>query len=420
MQYAMWEAAASTKTLLLAPTGSGKTLAYAGGVLQRIAAPRAAVQAVVLSPTRELALQIYENFRRIAAGYKVSVIYGKHSMRDEVNTVTPAPDILIATPGRLLDHLNRGTVRAARLRVLVIDEYDKLLQMGFETEMKRVLKRLPVPDNIIVTSATPIDEVPEWLDIAQVKVIDFSNAGNPAERLAYHVINSPERDKLNTLAALLTRLGGERTIVFVNHRESAERTFQFLQQTQTAVTLFHGGMEQIARERAVIMLNNNSRPVMVATDLAARGLDIEKVRNIIHYHLPPGSDTWKHRNGRAARVNEEGDVYLIVGPTEEVPPYVTNYTVEDMPVASPSRAAAESRPQSETLYINAGRKEKISRGDIVGFLTKSAMLESTQIGNIDLRDHSAYVSVARSALPVIAALESPKIKGMRVKITPLR
>lgn len=225
------------------------------------------------------------------------------------------------------------------------------------------------------------------------------------------------RDKLDGLEQLLLSLPeGERSIVFVNHRESAERVYDRLRRDGFEAVLYHGGLEQDRRERAVICFDNGTSPVLVATDLAGRGLDIDAVGSVIHYHLPPTAATWTHRNGRTARVDAKGSVYVLTGPDESIPEYVT----WDSDLAPKPLRERPTRPSMVTFYINAGRKEKISRGDIAGFLMKTAGIPSGDIGKIDLRDHSAYVAVGRTAIPVIASLEAPRIKNKRVKITRLK
>lgn len=415
MQQAVW-ASKAHKLIILSPTGSGKTVAFAGAVIERLSSPDARIQALVLAPSRELVLQIAEVLRKISAGYKVAAFYGKHSMADEVSTLSIVPDIVVATPGRLLDHLNRGSVDLSSVGCLVIDEYDKLLEMGFHEEMRKISRRIPAARSIILTSATVLSEMPDFLDLSQAETIDFTEVGNPKKRVHIARVESPARDKLQTLVDLLHSLENGKVIIFVNHRESAERVCERLRAEGLPVALYHGGLEQLDRERAVIQLENGSRPIMVATDLAGRGLDIEAVSSVVHYHLPPSPETWTHRNGRTARVDASGNVFVITSEADNIPDYV----VWDADYNPSGLSTDPIKATSVTLYINAGRKEKISRGDIVGFLTKDVGIESGKIGKIDLRDHAAYVAVPRDALPLIYSLSSPKIKGKRVRLSPLK
>ena len=415
MQEAVW-ASEAKRLIILSPTGSGKTAAFAAAIVKRLAPPCAQVQAVVLAPTRELVLQIHEVVRKMAAGYKVTALYGKHAMADEVASLSVVPDIVVATPGRLLDHVKRHTIDLSSARILVVDEYDKALEMGFHDEMSKICRRLSALSCIILTSATPLAENPDFLDVRGAETIDFSAGSSPKSRTHIARVESPAADKLQTLIDLLRSMPNGKVIVFVNHRESAERVYERLKAEHLPVGLYHGGLEQLDRERAVIQLENSTKPILVATDLAARGLDIDAVGSVIHYHMPPSAEAWTHRNGRTARVDASGNVYVIVSENDTVPEYV----VWDAAYNPTAHSDDPIRPSGATIHINAGRKEKISRGDIVGFLINNAGVGADEIGKIDLRDHVAYVAVPRNALPAIAALPAPKIKGKRVKLTPFK
>lgn len=414
LQQRVWRSRAR-RLCVLSPTGSGKTIAFAGLMLQRLGPSDGRVQALVLAPSRELVLQIYEVVRRLASDRKVAAFYGKHSMTDEINTLRQTPDIVVATPGRLLDHLQRHTLEIHRPEVLVIDEYDKALEMGFHDEMSRICRRIGTPATVILTSATSIDQMPGFIDMQGAETI-ANTAVNVADRLHIARVESPARDKLDTLVELLRSLPQGRVIVFVNHRESAERVADRLISEGLPAGLYHGGMEQDDRDRAIIKLDDGTTPVLVATDLGARGLDISGVQAVIHYHLPPSAAAWTHRNGRTARVDAEGDVYVITCEGENIPEYVT-WQHDYVPTGHSDNPL---HSDTATLYINAGKREKISRGDIVGFLVKQAGIEPSMIGKIDIRDHSAYVAVPRSALPAVAAVKGQKLKGVRVRISPLK
>lgn len=415
MQQAVW-ASEAHRLIVLSPTGSGKTAAFAAAIVRRLRPADGSVQAVVLAPTRELVLQIFEVVRKMAVGYKVTPLYGKHSMADETSSLSVVPDIVVATPGRLLDHIDRGTVDLSKARILVIDEYDKALEMGFHDEMSKITKRLTSVVDIVLTSATQLDEIPPFIGTEALETIDFSKGASPKSRTHIALVESPVRDKLQTLVDLLRSLPNGKVIVFVNHRESAERVFNRLKAEGLPAGLYHGGLEQLDRERAVIQLENSTKPIMVATDLAARGLDIDAVGSVIHYHLPSTPEAWTHRNGRTARVDATGNVYVVTSEGDTIPEYV----VWDAEYNPTGHSYDPIRPSGATLHINAGRKEKISRGDIVGFLINNLGLEAADIGKIDLRDHAAFVAVPRRALSVLSSLAAPKIKGKRVKITPFK
>lgn len=414
MQRAVMQAKAS-RIVLLAPTGSGKTLAFAVPMIGRLEPSDGKVQALVIAPSRELVIQIAEVVRSVAAGHKVTALYGGHPMTEEVNTLSVVPDVVVATPGRLLDHILRGTIDVTDVRTLVLDEYDKSLELGFHDQMRRIVRRMRHVKYVMLTSATPLAEMPDFIDMSQAKVIDFSSrSDSPRERMEVFLVKSPMKDKLQELAALLASLPDGRTIVFVNHRESAERVFKFLCAEGFPVGLYHGGMDQLQREIAIDMLNNGSTPILVSTDLGSRGLDIEAVRSVVHYHIPPSAESWTHRNGRTARVDATGSVYVLVSEDEKLPEYL-DYDREYVPEADNPDPI---RSHLTTLYFNAGKKEKLSKGDILGFLTKQCGIEGKEIGKIVVKDHCALVAVDNSyASAVIEAAKSNKVKGQRVRVT---
>lgn len=405
----------SNDMILLSPTGSGKTVAFASAMLSALPKPDGKVLAVVMAPSRELVMQTYRVVRDIATGYKVSAFYGGHSMIDEKNTLLQTPDIIIATPGRLLDHINRKHLDLYTTRVLVLDEYDKSLELGFQDEMKKIMRTMPNLSRTILTSATRLEEFPDFIKLREPATIDFLNPqSTPRHRMQIVEVESPSRDKLATLADLLHSLDNGKVIIFVNHRESADRVYEYLKREGLPVGVYHGALDQIDREKAVDMLNNGTTPILVSTDLGARGLDIDEVKNIIHYHLPLTEQTWTHRNGRTARVNASGTVYVIVSEADSLPEYVTF----DRAYAPTGHSDDPIRATAATLYFNAGKKEKISRGDIVGFLIKSGGLSSEQVGKIIVKDHSSLAAVpAEGAKALISRLSTEKLKGKKVRIS---
>lgn len=406
------------RTVLLSPTGSGKTAAFAIRLLRFLGEPCGKVQAVVMAPSRELVLQIADVLRPVAAGLKTVAFYGGHNMADEVNSLSVTPDIIVATPGRLLDHLNRGTLRLDGVKALVLDEYDKSLELGFLDEMKRIVRRMSTPELVILTSATPLDTLPDFLPMKGAETLDFTREGGKS-RLQTVMVHSPERDKLATLTDLLRSLPDGRALVFVNHRESAERVYKHLKKAGFPVGLYHGGLEQRERQLAIDLFNNGTTPVLVSTDLGSRGLDIDHVNYVIHYHMPLSPESWTHRNGRTARMGAEGTAYVIAADGETIPDAVS----WERELYPSGRIPADGGIRSDvaTLYFNAGKKEKISRGDIAGFLMQKGGLGKDEVGKISVSDHSAIVAVPRSkAAAVVEAVAPYKIKNTRVKITLLK
>lgn len=418
MQQTMAGQSTPGRMLLLAPTGAGKTLAFAFPLLTSLPSPQGTPCGLVIAPTRELVLQTFETLRTLAApDYKCAAFYGGHSMQAETASLSGAPDIIVATPGRALDHLRRGGLSLHGVRSLVLDEYDKSLELGFHREMKAIVGRLRNLDTLILTSATKAAELPDFVDAGGLRTLDFfDNAGTAAPDIEIAVVESAATDKLDTLAELLRHIGG-RTLVFVNHREAAERVASGLRERGLMPGLYHGALEQDDRERALILFGNGTTPTLVATDLAARGLDIPAVDNVVHYHLPVSPEVWTHRNGRTARQGAPGRAIVVLNEKDRVPPFM------ELPPRQPmADLAPDAAPEPVvTLYINAGRKDKISRGDVAGFILTNSGLSATELGRIDLRDHGAYAAVpAQRAREVIEALKPYKLKNRRVRVSQIK
>lgn len=416
MQRAM-EKESSKHIVLLAPTGSGKTIGFALQLLRAVGKPCGKVQGVVIAPSRELVIQTAEVIRRIAIGLKVSAIYGGHSVVEEKATLSVAPDIVVATPGRLLDHMQRGRIDVATARALVLDEYDKSLELGFRDEMSRIVRRMRSLSLVVLTSATEPDELPDFVDLGGAAVIDFRGEAAPAETrgdVRSMRVASDSPDKLSTLEALLHALQGRRVIVFVNYRDAAERVFSAMKAAGLPVGLYHGGLDQIDRDKAIVRFNNGTTPMLIATDLGSRGLDIDDVNAVVHYHLPSTPEAWTHRNGRTGRMGADGSIYVIEGPKENVPEFVTTDSdfVPDPPQGRPAAAT------TATLFFDAGKKDKISRGDIVGYLCQQGGLPAAAIGKIDLRDRFAYVAVPRECVKsLLEEIKDKKLKGKKVRVS---
>lgn len=414
MQRKMMEQASESRDIiLLSPTGSGKTLAFILPMLKILKPSTGRVQAVVVAPSRELVIQISQIINKIANGFKVTQLYGGHKVEDEVNSLSAGTDIIVATPGRLLDHINRRNIDVLPTRILVLDEFDKSLELGFEKEMKKIVDRLKNVSRYILTSATQSDLLPDFLQLNNPITLNYLEDNKKLhKRLRVHRVDSDVNDKLESLVTLLNHLADgkepERCIVFVNYRESAERVAQYLKKKGIPVVLYHGALDQHERETAVATFNNGSKPVLVATDLASRGLDIEGVKSIIHYHQALTPETYTHRNGRTARVDRTGDVYVLVGPKEDI----KDFTEFDDTLYPDASAGLPAAPQYATLRFSAGKKEKLSKGDIVGFLVKEGGVDPAGIGKIDVYDHYSLVAIPfTEADETVAKLKGKKIKG---------
>lgn len=423
MQLKMMASASEPRDIiLLSPTGSGKTLAFTLTVMKLLKPSTGRVQCVVIAPSRELVVQIAGVMREVASGMRVLALYGGHKVEDEVNSLKVVPDVIVATPGRLLDHAVRRNIDLLPVRILVLDEFDKSLELGFEEEMGKLARRMKNVSRFILTSATKADVLPEFLNLTDPVTFDFVGGNEDLKgRMRIHRVDTDSKDKLESLLSLLHNVGEgdspQKTIVFVNHRESAERVYDFLRKRDVDCALYHGALDQRERETAVALFNSGSRPVLVATDLAARGLDIEKVKSVIHYHQPLTPEAFTHRNGRTARVEEDGDIYVLVGPEENVKDFIG---FDDTFEIDPSKKSV-LRSGFITLYIAGGKKEKVSRGDILGFLIKECGADSSSIGKINVYDHYSLVAVREKEVArVIEAASGKKLKGEKRRITPLR
>lgn len=407
--------------ILLSPTGSGKTVAFTLPMLKFLNVPSGRVQCVIIAPSRELVMQIAGVVSMLAPDYKVTPLYGGHKVEDEVNSLSAHPDIVVATPGRLLDHINRRNVDVLPCRIVIFDEFDKSLELGFEDEMGKIMKHLKNVSRFILTSATRSDSFPDFLRLTDPVEMDYLGEDhNPRSRMQVKRVVSDSRDKLESLVSLLHAIypdgNPKRTIIFVNHRESAERVADFLRKNNIDVSLYHGALDQHDRETALALFNNGAAPVLVATDLAARGLDIEGVESVIHYHQPLTEQVFTHRNGRTARVDASGDIYLLLGPDEEAKPYVEFDSDFEIPTLDELKRSS-LRSGLITLYISAGKKEKLSRGDILGFLVKECGLDPSQVGKINSFDHYSLVAVDSSVASKVERLGSNlKIKGAKRKV----
>ncbi len=402
------------KIVLLSPTGSGKSVAYLLPLLGTLDADASEVQALVLVPSRELALQTSDVVKKMATPVRAVACYGgRPAMEEHRKLMAQQPQLVIGTPGRILDHMRKENLRAAGIRTLVIDEFDKCLELGFREQMADILALLR-PDRCVLLSATDSPEIPNFVGQG-FRRLNYNDADEQIpDRIAVHQVLSPAKDKLDTLGQLLCVLGAATSLVFVNYRESVERVGSYLQQLGLVAGVFHGGMEQRDRERALFRFSNGSANIFVSTDLASRGLDIPGIQNVIHYHLPLNEEAFIHRNGRTARWDAGGDAYIILGPEEHLPDYVRcNPDVFHFPAVIPP----PSLPRWETLYIGKGKRDKINKVDIVGFLSKVGGLGREQLGRIDVLPDWSYAAVERTACrDVLARVRGQKIKGQKTII----
>ena len=417
--------------VLLSPTGSGKTLAYLLPLVQSLTpnpSPKGegdlvAPKAMVITPGRELALQSDNVLKSMGCGLRSTACYGGRAAMDEHKVLKEVcPQIVFGTPGRLNDHLDKENISRYGIRYLIIDEFDKCLEMGFQAEMQRLIKSLPGLQRRILLSATNAEQIPQFVNMSKKgTLIDFlPEEEQTSERVTLYEVHSPQKDKLETLKLLLLSFGDESSIVFLNYRESVERVNSYLVEQGFTTSCFHGGLEQRQREDQLYRFSNGSANVLVATDLASRGLDIPNIQNIVHYHLPESQEGYIHRVGRTARWDATGRSFFILNASEHIPDYVEG-NIENYLLPSPSEEGLEVRlPRMATLYIGKGKKDKLSKGDIVGFLCKNGGLKADDIGRIDIKDRYAYVAIRREKLKqTLHLVQGQKIKGLKTIIEPI-
>lgn len=422
MQVAVSDAITNTKDdiVVLSPTGTGKTLAYLLPLQQQLDREDIRPQMLVLTPGRELTLQSHEVFESMKCGLKSAACYGGRATMDEHRKLREVnPQVIFATPGRLLDHLEKGNILADNVSVLVIDEFDKCLEMGFAKEMQNIIGFLNDDTRRVLLSATDIDQIPDYVNMGHVKKINYiSETEKINDRVKSFVVNSPEKDKLPILGRLLTELGTASSIVFLNYRDAVERTAQYLKELGFTISAFHGGLDQRQREQQLYRFSNGSANIMVCTDLAARGLDVPSIDNIIHFHMPLAEEEYVHRVGRTARWDAKGNTFFLIGPEEHIPEYV-DLEPEDYAVQADD--VYPSRPLMTTIYIGKGKKDKLSKGDIVGFLCKTGGLKGDEIGRIDVKERYCYVAVARQRVSQLLRLTAgAKIKGLKTVVEEIR
>ena len=401
-------------TVVVSPTGSGKTLAFLLPIASLLNTNSTDVQCVVIVPSRELALQIESVWRKMNTGFKVALCYGGHDIDVEKNALKNNPALIIATPGRLLDHIERQSFDSTNVRFLILDEFDKSLELGFQDQMGAILESFPHLEKRVLTSATSGIELPSFINAFDFVTLDMSSISNESDALSSYIVISEDRDKVDKLFQLICSLNSESAIIFCNHRESAERVSKMMNEKGIQIGYYHGGLEQADRERILIQFRNGSIRYLVTTDLAARGLDIPEIRHVIHYHLPSKENEFIHRNGRTARMGASGSVYLLLFKEENIPDYITSGLGI---LKLDAKNLLPKEPDFDTIYISGGRKNKLSKSDIVGFLLQKGELSKEDLGLIELKDFASFVAVRKSKTKeLLKKLVNQKMKGKKYKI----
>ena len=404
----------SSDVLLLSPTGSGKTLAFLLPIFQTLSEETTKVQCLILVPSRELALQIEQVWKKMGTSLKVNTCYGGHSIETEIKNLSNPPAVLIGTPGRIADHIDRGTFETDSIKTLILDEFDKSLQLGFHEQMSFIIARLPKVNKRVMVSATDGIEIPKYTKVHKPVILNFLTDDEEDSNLQTKLVVSPEKDKLETLFNLICSFKSESAIIFCNHRDAAERISDLLNEKGVSVTYYHGGMDQDERERALIQFRNASVRYLITTDLAARGLDIPDMKHVVHYHLPSKVDEYTHRNGRTARMTASGTAYILYNEAEKK----ADYLDYKMPVLDVKNSTTLPKPPDyKTVYISGGKKNKLNKIDIVGFFGQVGGLDKADIGIIEVKDFISFVAVKSSKVSnLLTAIRDKKMKGKKYKI----
>jgi len=415
MQLATLEANKKERDIiLLSPTGSGKTLAYLLPVLMSLNPEIQKVQALIIAPSRELAQQIEQVWRSMGTGFKVNTCFGGRPSNGEKRDLVVPPALLIGTPGRIQDHIERNNFEVSEIRMLVLDEFDKSLEMGFTEQMEIIIIQLTSLRRRFLTSATDAVDVPAFTGIQNPVKLDYSEKDNVLKGLKIYSVKGASNDKMELLYNLLCYLGNDSSLIFCNQRDTVEKVNAYLTERRLSNEFFHGKLEQPERERALSKFRNGSCTAFISTDLASRGLDIPEIKNIIHFDLPVRADEFVHRNGRTARMEAEGSAFLLLGGNESLPVFITPLPV---PFPLPVLASAPPKPEWSTLYIGKGKKDKLSKMDVVGFMFKKGFVAKEDLGMVEVKDYFSYVAVKSNKVKeVLRLIQNEKIKNMKTRI----
>jgi ATP-independent RNA helicase DbpA len=416
--------------LAQAKTGSGKTAAFAIGLLHKLDPRSYQTQALVLCPTRELAEQVSQEIRRLARAYpnlKVTTLCGGKPIAPQLSSLEHNPHVVVGTPGRLLQHLEKGSLLLDSLQTLVLDEADRMLDMGFYDDIMQIIKRAPKRRQTLLFSATYPDEIKSISDAIQHEPVDVriesAHDNIKIEQIFYEI---EKGDRTRVLIKLLEHFNPESTVVFCNRKQQCQELADELWQKGFHALALHGDLDQRDRDEVLIQFANKSSSILIATDVAARGIDIKELPLVVNFELSPDPEVYIHRIGRTGRAGNSGLALSLFMASES--PKVN--TIEKF-LESPARIAPISSlkprenfqlsPPMVTLSINGGRKDKVRAGDILGALTANPLIPGKLIGKIDIADNVAYVAVKRQvAKQALKTLSEGKIKGRKFRVRKLR
>jgi len=364
--------------ILLSPTGTGKTLAFLLPLIEQLDPNINDVQLIILAPSRELAIQIEQVTRDMGSGFKANVVYGGRAITKDFVELRTAPSILIGTPGRIADHMSRESFSVDHINTIVLDEFDKSLEIGYEEEMEFILTDIPNLKKRVLTSATDMVDIPDFVGLNSPETINY--LAESLDKLQVKKIISPLKDKLDILVKTLCHIGNQPGIIFCNFKDSIQRVSDHLIKHNISHGLFYGGLEQKERERALIKFRNGTHQILLA--------------------------------GRTARMNRGGAAYVLVWKNDELPDFLHHLKEEKL-----EEKPIPVSPVWSTVFLSGGRKDKISKGDIAGLFFKQAQLEKDELGIIELKQDCAFVAVRKSKVKqVVKMLDNSRIKKRKLRV----
>jgi ATP-independent RNA helicase DbpA len=411
-------------------TGSGKTAAFTLPVLQKLQLEPRRIQTLILSPTRELCAQVAREVRKLGRkhpGLQVLVLSGGMPMFPQLTALEKGVHIVVGTPGRVLDHLRRGSLDLSTVTTLVLDEADRMLEMGFQEDMETILEAIPEERQTVFFSATFPRTIESMSRAYQRDPVRVTIAEESAPDIQQQAIETARDDKIDCLLCILQQHQPQSAIVFCNLKATVADVAAALRDVGVSQASLHGDLEQADRDRVMAKFRNRSTQVLVATDVAARGIDVSDLDLVVNFDLPNGPEVYVHRIGRTGRAGKQGLAISLMQPNEQWKiAEIEKYTQQPIELT----AAPEMRPgpilapvaAMETLYISGGRKDKVRPGDVLGALTGEAGgISASQIGKIEIHDRFTYVAVAKDVAPgLIVRLRDGRIKGRKFQIERVR
>ena len=400
--------------VLLSPTGSGKTLAFSLLLFKLLGDNISkGTKAMIVVPTRELALQIESVIKQMNSAINVALLYGGNNSQLEKDKLKQEPALIIGTPGRIIYHIDRVPTLLEGCHTLVLDEFDKSLELGFQDQLSYIVRACRDVKHKILTSATDMAEIPAFLELNDPIKLDYVDNHGLRPDLTYYKIMSSSKLKLESLFKLLCKIGDERVLVFCNHREAVDNISEILEGKGIESIPYHGGLEQFIRELTIIKIKNGSQNILVTTDLAARGLDIPEMNHVVHYQFPYKEYEFIHRNGRAGRNGQKGYVYGILTDEDRAAHYLEGAETLELDGFYP----IPEEPEFKTVRINAGKKQKVNKIDIVGYILNLPEISKDDLGLIVVKPHDSYVAIRSDvANKVVKNGTNGKIKGQKVRI----